>query len=80
MAQIRHVDLGKWTKVETNGPGGHATVELQPENVSLSGVRHFSKITALRILAKLGQKSKGDELGTVTRPDFPGKILLINYA
>ena len=42
--------------------------------------RHFSKITALRILAKLGQKSKGDELGTVTRPDFPGKIYLINYA
>ena len=36
--------------------------------------------TALRILAKLGQKSKGDELGTVTRPDFPGKILLINYS
>ena len=26
----------KWTKVETNGPGGHATVELQPENVCLS--------------------------------------------
>ena len=25
----------RWTKVETNGPGGHATVELQPENVGL---------------------------------------------
>ena len=36
-------------------------VELQPENVSLSGVRHFSKITAPRILTKLGQKLEGDE-------------------
>ena len=27
--------------------------------------------TTLRILAKLGQKSDGDELGTATRPDFP---------
>ena len=33
MAQVRQVDMGRWTKVETNGPGGHATVELQPENV-----------------------------------------------
>ena len=38
------------------------------------------RITALRILTKLGQKSKGDELGTVTRPDFPRKIYLINYS
>ena len=35
MAQVRQVDMGRWTKVETNGPGGHATVELQPENVYL---------------------------------------------
>ena len=27
--------------------------------------------TALRILPKLGQKLRGDELGTVARPDFP---------
>ena len=26
MAQVRQVDMGRWTKVETNGPGGHATV------------------------------------------------------
>ena len=36
MAQVRQVDMGRWTKVETNGPGGHATVELQPEKVGLS--------------------------------------------
>ena len=35
LAQLRQVDMGRWTKVETNGPGGHATVELQPENVGL---------------------------------------------
>ena len=29
---------------------------------------------------KLGQKLQGDESGTVTRPDFPGKIYLINYS
>ena len=77
----------RWTKVETNGPGGHATVlnfswatTWECLSVCLSGVRHFSKITALRILAKLGQKSKGDELGTVTRPDFPRKFYLTNYS
>ena len=41
---------------------------------------HFSWITALRILPKLGMKLEGDELGTVAEPDFPGKILLINYS
>ena len=55
----------RWTKVETNGPGGHATVELQPENVvlsvCLSVYRHFSKKTAPRISTKLGQKLEGDE-------------------
>ena len=34
-------------------------------------VRHFSRITALRILPKLGMKLEGDELGTVAEPDFP---------
>ena len=29
---------------------------------------------------KLGHKLQGDESGTVTRPDFPGKIYLINYS
>ena len=40
-------------------------------------VRHFSRITALRILPKLGMKLEGDELGTVTEPDFPGKFWII---
>ena len=35
MGQVGHGDMVRWTKVETNGPGGHATVELQPENVGL---------------------------------------------
>ena len=34
----------------------------------------FSRVTAPRILPKLGQKLQGDEWGTVTRPVFPGKI------
>ena len=34
-------------------------------------------VTALRILPKLGMKLEGDELGTVTEPDFPGKFWII---
>ena len=30
--------------------------------------------TTLRILAKIDMELVGDELGTATRPDFPGKI------
>ena len=37
-------------------------------------------VTALRILPKLDIMLEGDELGTVAEPDFPGKILLINYS
>ena len=40
----------------------------------------FSRVTALRIFPKLGQKLRGDEWGTVTRPFFPWKLMLINYA
>ena len=57
-----------------------AAVEVRPGNVRVCVSLGEIRRTALRILAKLGQKSKGDELGTVTRPDFPGKILLINYS
>ena len=67
------------------GPSGRYSSPLQWRSglgmsVSPSVCYHEIRRTALRILAKLGQKSKGDELGTVTRPDFPGKILLINYS
>ena len=58
----------------------HVAVEVRPGNVSPCVCYREILRTALRIFAKLGQKSKGDELGTVTRPDFPGKILLINYS
>ena len=44
-------------------------------------VRHyFSRMTPPRILPKLGMKLEGDELGTLAEPDFPGKLLLINYS
>ena len=33
--------------------------------------------TAPRILPKLGQKLRGHKWGTVARPDFPGKIWII---
>ena len=38
---------------------------------AVSVYSHFSRITALRILPKLGMKLEGDELGTVTEPVFP---------
>ena len=71
MAQVRQVDMGRWTKVETNGPGGHATVEVRPGNVRPCVSQREIRRTALRILPKLGQKLRGDELGTVARPFFP---------
>ena len=37
----------------------------------------LSRITALRILPKLGMELEGDELGTVTEPDFPKKFWII---
>ena len=35
---------------------------------------HEIRRTALRIFPKLGMKSEGDNVRTVTRPDFPGKF------
>ena len=34
LGQVGYGDMVRWTKVETNGPGGHATVEVRPGNVS----------------------------------------------
>ena len=56
-------------------------VELESGKVVCVSVRpQFSRVTALRIFPKLGQKLRGDEWGTVTRPFFPWKIKLINYS
>ena len=49
----------------------HVAVELEPEKVVCPCVcPHFSRVTALRILPKLGQNVRGDEWGTVARPFF----------
>ena len=57
------------------------SVEVRPGNVTSLSVSQIEiQVTAPRILAKLGQKLQGDELGTVARPVFPGKIYLINYS
>ena len=51
---------------------GHAAVELESEkDVCVSVCPQFSRVTALRIFPKLGQKLRGDEWGTVARPFFP---------
>ena len=49
-------------------------VELESGKVvrpSVCVCPQFSRVTALRIFPKLGQKLRGDEWGTVTRPFFP---------
>ena len=52
-------------------PLGHAAVEVRPGNGCPSVRGREIWRTALRILPKLGQKLRGDELGTLARPDFP---------
>ena len=58
-----------------------AAVEVRPGNCRLLVVRgHEIRRTALRILMKLGMKLKDDKVRKLTRPDFPGKFLFINYS
>ena len=61
-----------------------ALAELQPgkvvrPSVCLSVTKSYDTSRHL-IFPKLGQMLEGDERGTLTRPDFPRKIYLINYS
>ena len=81
--KLRLLKLRMWSTDHVNSSQLQFStlVELQPENVCLWSVyRHFSRTTAVRILANLGQKLEGDKWGTVTGPDFPRKLYLINYS
>ena len=62
---LRHVAVLNFSWARTWERHGSVRPSVRP---------HFSRVTAARILPKLGQKLKGDEWGTVTRPVFPGKI------
>ena len=64
LTDVEHVPLARYS-------GGQASnSQCCPSFVSYHEIRR----TALRIFPKLGMKSEGDNVRTVTRPDFPGKF------